>query len=268
MVRYASLAFCAALACLACAPSADAQVVAADPYSIPPYALGTLAGQAVGGFGFTGDWTQIASLGQSLSVIGPGLIGRPTVTAGNSGDFANFANGGLTVSSGQLYISYNIVSTTTLSSSRMDVNDGVSAGTPSQAISLGGFGDMKLGTDLGSGALADSGISSIGVHHLVGVLDFTNDKIAIFVDPTPLSYYTPLGLNDANASVAWTPPASATFTSYSLVDNLSDQASFGNAVFSLDGASGIAAVPESSSLLLLGSMGLIGAGFLRRQRAR
>jgi hypothetical protein len=121
MVRYASLAFCAALACLACARVARAQIVAADPYSIPPYTLGSLAGQAVGGFGFTGDWS-IGSTTQSLYVVGPGLIGRSNNDGANAGDIANFAGGGFTVASGQVYISYNIVnaSLTPSNNSRLD----------------------------------------------------------------------------------------------------------------------------------------------------
>ena len=262
----------AVLACLACAPAAHAQIIASDSFDIPSYTPGSLAGQAVGGTGFAGNWALIPGLGQDLSVVSPGFVGRPTVTAGNSGDFANFSSR-FTVTSGQLYLSYDITNPnpTNLNSSRIDLR--TSLNTASTLFgAAGALADFNLETrgGFGSTAVAQTNIASTGAHHLVGVLDFTNHQIAIFVDPTATSFYDSSGANDADGVAAWTPPAAAyTATGYSLVNNLSDQATFDNVVFALDAPSvGVraTAVPEPGSIALLIGMGVTGAAFLRRRK--
>ena len=100
-----------------------ATIVAQDDFSVPPYALGSLNGQSVGGTGFTGTWATVPGLGQDLSVVANGVVGRPTVTASNAGDYANFASP-FSLGTGQLFISYTIdnVGPTTLTTTRLDLN--------------------------------------------------------------------------------------------------------------------------------------------------
>jgi hypothetical protein len=187
-----------------------ASIIAQDDFSVPPYALGALNGQAVGGTGFTGSWATVPGLEQDLSVVANGAIGRPSVTGGNGGDYANFASP-FSLSTGQLFISYTMdnVGGTSLSTTRLDLNLDTPPVAGDRAV-LGGFqpsGDFGLGLEgaLG-GALAQSSISATGTHKVVGVLDATNDQIAIFVDPTSSSFYDTNGANDADAVAAWTPP--------------------------------------------------------------
>ncbi len=116
--------------------------------------------------------------------------------------------------------------------------------------------------------LTIAGVASTGAHHLVGVIDFTNDQLAFFVDPTGASYYNPDGTNDADATAAWTPPASTiTETGISLVDNYSDQATFDNVVISITpNAAGVNSTPEPGTLALLTGMCVSGAVFVARRR--
>jgi hypothetical protein len=245
-----------------------AAIVAQDDFSVPPYALGFLNGQAVGGTGFTGNWARVPGLLQDLSVVANGAVGRPAVTAGDGGDYANFASP-FTLSTGQLFISYtmNNVGGTSLSTTRLDLNLDTPPAAGDRAL-LGGFqpgGDFGLGLEGGlGGALAQSSVSAIGTHKIVGVLDVTNDQIAIFVDPTSSSFYDANGANDANAIAAWTPPGSLTFNSYSLIENLNDQVDFSDVVFSTDPASAGIGIPEPASVVLLAA-GLLGLGLIRRR---
>jgi hypothetical protein len=151
----------------------------------------------------------------------------------------------------------------------MDVNSG-----SVQAAFLGNIGDgpylnfLTSGV-VGSAANAQTNISTAGAHHLVGVLDFSNNQIAMFVDPSSSSFYHPNGANNADATALWAAPVSGTFTSYGLADNLSDQATFDNVVFSTDGPSvGVATTPEPGSVALLVGMGATGAGCLTRRRRK
>ena len=241
----------------------SAGILASDTLLSPSYTLGALGGQAVNGTGFTGNWTAI--LGQGLTATASG-IARPTVTAGNSGDTASFA-AGLTFTAavgGQFYLSYDIDNETgnALNSSRVDTNSNVGTAY------LGGSGfnaDFNFVTSASMGAaIAQSTVSSVGEHRLVGVLDFSNDQIAIFVDPTAGSYYNSDGTNNANAFAAWTAPTTVTFTTYSLVNNFSDQASFANVVYSSDLPSASNAAPEPSTLFLFGGS-LAGLLFAKRR---
>jgi hypothetical protein len=247
-----------------------AAIIAEDGFSVPPYALGFLNGQAVGGTGFTGNWATVPGLLQDLSVVANGAVGRPTVTGGNGGDYANFASP-FTLSTGQLFISYtmHIVGGTSLSTTRLDLNLDTPPAAGDRAL-LGGFqpgGDFGLGLEGGlGGAFAQSSVSAVGTHKIVGVLDVTNDQIAIFVDPTSSSFYDANGANDANAVAAWTPSGSLTFNSYSLIENLNDQVDFSDVVFSTDPASAGIGVPEPASIVLL-SAGLLGLGLIRRRNA-
>jgi hypothetical protein len=258
-----------AVALLALAPAAHADILASDHFDIPSYTAGLLAGQTVGGTGFTGSWVQTPGLTGGLSIIDPGYVGRPVVTSANSGNTANFANGGFTIGSGQLFISYDFASDFQVSSSRMDVNSG-----GAQAAFLGNVGDgpflnFTTSGTVGSAAQAETNISTAGAHHLVGVLDFSNNQIAMFVDPSATSFYYPNGVNNANATALWAAPVSGTFTSYGLVDNLSDQATFDNVVYSTDGPSvGVASTPEPGSVALLVGMVATGAGCLTRRRRK
>ncbi len=258
-----------AVALLALAPAAHADILASDHFDIPSYTAGLLAGQTVGGTGFTGSWGRIPGLSGDLSIINPGKVGRPSVTSANAGDRALFANGGFTVTSGQLFLSYDMTASAPLDGSRLDLN----IGNVAQAAYLGGptgTGNFEFRTsaDFGSVANAQTSISEVGAHHLVGVLDFTNNQISIFVDPSATSFYYPNGANNADASAVWTAAVSPTLTGYSLINNRSDQATFDNVVFSTDGPSvGVAGTPEPGSVALLVGMGTTGAGcFVRRRR--
>ena len=263
-----SSALCSlAVALLALAPIAHADILASDHFDLSSYTVGALSGQTVGGTGFTGAWSQIST--GDLSIVAPGQVGRPSVTTGNAGDRALFANGGFTVTSGQLFLSYDMTTSTPLDGTRLDLN----IGNVAQAAYLGGLSNtgnfnFRTSAAFGSVANAQTNISEVGAHHLVGVLDFTNNQISIFVDPSASSFYYTNGANNANASAVWTAAVSPTLTSYSLIDNLSNQATFDNVVFSTDGRSvGVAGTPEPGSVALLVGMGTTGAGcFVRRRR--
>ena len=74
----------------------------------------------------------------------------------------------------------------------------------------------------------------------------------MFVDPSADSFYSPNGMNNANATALWVAPVLGTFTSYGLVNNLSDQVTFDNVAFSTDGPSvGVATTLEPGSIALL-----------------
>jgi hypothetical protein len=272
--RLAALA--AVLALAAAGAPARAGIIASDNFPVPPYVLGPLNGQAASGFGFTGTWAQF--LGQDLSVVSNGNIGRPTVTAGNAGDFASFAAGGFTVSSGQLFIGITIANQRNagLFSTRLDTSTfSPEAGgfrTTLGNINFGGpnGSDFNLVMEggLGTVAVAQTNINSTGTHKLVGVLDFTNMQVAIFVDPTLASFYHSDGTNNANAVAAWTPAGPLTFRSANLVENLDDQVNFSRLVYSTDFASA-AGIPEPASLTLLGIglTSLLGYGWRKRGRS-
>ncbi len=257
-----------AVALFALAPTAHADILASDHFDLSSYTVGALAGQTVGGTGFTGTWSQ--TLTGDLGIIAPGQVGRPSVTSGNAGDRALFANGGFTVTSGQLFLSYDMTTPAALDGSRLDLN----IGNVAQAAFLGGIsntGSFNFRTSgaFGSVANAQTNISEIGAHHLVGVLDFTNNQISIFVDPSATSFYYPNGANNANASAVWTAAVAPTLTGYTLIDNLSNQATFDNVVFSTDGPSvGVASTPEPGSVALLVGMSATGAGCLTRRRRK
>jgi hypothetical protein len=246
-----------------------ATIIARDDFSVPPYALDSLDGQAVEGTGFSGTWARVPGLGQDLSVVANGVVGRPTVTAGNAGDYANFASP-FALGTGQLFISYTInnVGPTTLSSTRLDLNLDTPPAGGDRAL-LGGLDNgvfsFRLESGLGS-ALAQSSVTDTGAHKIVGVLDATNDQIAIFVDPTSGSFYNANGTNDANAVAAWAPSGVLSFRSYSLVENLGDQVDFGDVVLSTDPVSAGLNIPEPASMALLAS-GLLGLGLIRRRSA-
>ncbi len=125
MPRCNALLVGAALVCLTGVSTAHADILASDSFNIPSYTAGGLNGQTVGGTGFKGAWAT--SVGQDLSIVSPGLLGRPVVAGGNAGDRALFANIGFLVSSGQIFISYDINSSALLNSSRLGLI--VSTGT-------------------------------------------------------------------------------------------------------------------------------------------
>ena len=263
----------AALGLAIAASSARAQIIASDSFNVPGYTVGALNGQAVQGTGFTGNWTQ--ELADDLSVVSPGAIGRPTVVGSQAGDAATFAGGGFSFTTGQVFISYDISNPTAaqLTSTRLDLN--TNAGLNSAYLGATGRTQSNFDfiTSAGFGSFADAqtNIISTGAHHLVGVLDFANNQIAIFVDPTAASIYNANGANNADGVAVWTPPTTYTALSYTLIDNFSDQATFDNVVFSRDGASigvGTSAVPEPGSIALLLTLGVTGAGFLRKRYRR
>ncbi len=207
-------------------------ILAQDNFNVPPYILGDLSGQPVGGTGFTGTWLGI--LGQGLTVTGPGLVGRPAVTAQNSGECATFApalNFG-----GQLFISMNVANqlSANLSSSRLQLNFNT---TPAGVVYLGGLGlhsnfNLTVDNGAGSSVTAQTALASTGSHRIVGVLDPIGDQIAIFVDPTEKSFYTSANANNADAVAHWVPPPTLSFNSYCLIENLSDQVTFSHIAFS------------------------------------
>lgn len=272
-IRIAALS-ALALTALAFAHPAHAQVIASDSFNVPGYTAGGLNGQAVQGTGFKGNWAQ--ALNTDLTVLSTGVIGRPAPQGGQAGDVASFAGNGFSVTTGQLYISYDInnPNASLLTATRLQL--GTTLGGQSALLGATGSTGANLNFvtngGFGSSAVAQTGIASVGAHHLVGVLDFSNSQIAIFVDPTATSFYNANGTSSANAATAWTPPTSYTATNYGLVDNLNDQATFDNVVFSTSAASagvGTAAVtPEPGSVALLIGLGVTGAGFLARKRRK
>lgn len=213
-----------------------AGVLAFDDFFVPPYSLGTLVGQSASGYGFTGNWTTLG-LTQDLAVTASGVISRTNNNGTNAGDYATFASP-ISLSSGQLFISYNISNPSgpSLTSTRLDLNLD-NPPVPGDRALLGASGSVGSNfnfiTESGLGAAtAQTNIASTGTHHLIGVLDITNQQIAIFVDPTAASYYTAGGNNNANAVVTgWMPAASLSFPTYSLVENEGDQVNFGNVIF-------------------------------------
>jgi len=217
-------------------PPQPAEFLAIDNFEMPPYILGALSGQPASGTGFGGAW---AALGQDLTVETANIVGRPTVTAGSAGDYAAF-NPPINFSSGQLYISYDISNklNANLNSSRLDLNLDATPVGGDRAL-LGAVGananfNFTVESGLGSSAVAQTLIPSSGTHRLVGVLDRTNHQIAIFVDPTAQSFYNASGGNNASAFASWQSTASLVFQSYSLIDNLSDQASFSDVAFTTE----------------------------------
>jgi hypothetical protein len=205
-------------------------VLAIDNFFVPPYSIGTLAGQNASGYGFTGAWTTVPSSGD-LTVLSSGNVGLSSTSGSNSGDSATFASP-ITLSGGQLFISYNVsdLQGTALAGTALDLNIDSASGDQAILGASGGIFSLVAGIGLGS-ASAQTSSASTGTHHLVGVLDATNSQIAIFVDPTAASYYTANGASNASATASWTPTGSLSFPSYTLVENTGDLASFGNVVF-------------------------------------
>jgi len=206
-----------------------------DNFQVPPYLVSGLANQSPGTAGFAGLWTQL--LQQDLIVIGSGAVGRPTVTANAAGDYIGFA-APLTLGAGQLFISYDIANqlSSNFNSTRLDLNlDNPPVGGRRALIGAVGAGanfNLTVESGLGTAAIAQTGIASTGAHRLLAVLDAANHQIALFVDPGAKSFYNSDGTNNADAVAPWTPAAGLAFGSYSLVENQSDQATFGGVVFS------------------------------------
>jgi len=264
--RLAALCPVLALALASTYGAAKADVLASDNYS--NLTVGPVAGQAVGGTGLTGNWYQTPGLYSGLGYIGSNMIGRPSNDGANAGDTAAFAGSGFLLNSGQVFVSIEITSTAPdLYSSRLDLN--TSAGTEY----LGGIGPAhsQLAFDAFGALLTDPSSTTLGTNLLVGVLDFTNDKLALFVDPTSSSYYNANGTNNADVTAVWSPPASFTALSYNLVDNLSDTATFTNFKLSTDFASAAnltATTPEPGAFAMMAGAGLAGIGVLRRRGKR
>jgi uncharacterized protein (TIGR03437 family) len=210
-------------------------VFAFDNFQVPPYRLGGLAGQPAGGAGFKGSWVK--SLSQDLTLTGAGSVGRPTATADSAGDAINFSSP-IAVTAGQLFISATVTNqrTTKLSYTGIVLTNSFAD------ISLGAIGaDANFNFSVipysGSSTswVAQTQTASTGSHRIVGVLDFSNRQLAIFVDPTSQSFYNTDGRNNATAMGPWSPPPNGiTFTGYLLVEHLSDQATFGSIIFSTD----------------------------------
>ena len=223
--------------------SASASVVASDNFQVPPYAVGTLAGQAVGGSGFKGSWTSETGLTQDLAMKSNGVIGRPAVPNGSAGDIANFASP-ISLSGGQFFAAYSMSNPggSTLSSTRIDLNFGTSAPFTNYRVLIGGIGananfniwvESAL-TAANTAVTTTTTISPAGNHRLVGVLDVQNHKVALFVDPTSSSYYKVDGTNNATVVAPWTPSGTLNLSSYSLVENTGDNVTFSNVVFAND----------------------------------
>jgi uncharacterized protein (TIGR03437 family) len=220
-----------------------------DNFQVPPYAMGGLAGQTVGAAGFSGAWTQLEA--QDLTITGSGAVGRPTVTAGSAGDYANFV-APITLNTGQIFISYNIANQlpSNLNSTRLDLNlDAVPVGGRRALIgAIGANANFNLTAEsgLGTAATAQTSIASTGSHHVVAVLDATNHQIAMFVDPASNSFYKADGTNNADAIATWIPTVGLAFQSYSLIENQSDQVTFGGVVFSLNDSAAL--IPIASAI--------------------
>ncbi|MGP8247979.1 MAG: BACON domain-containing protein [Bryobacteraceae bacterium] len=226
--------------------STRASVLASDSFQVPPYSVASLAGQAVGGSGFTGKWTSDPGLTQDLAVKSSGVIGRPAVPSGSGGDYAKFASP-IALNAGQFFVSFNMVNLggSNLSSTRIDLNFGTSAPFVNYRVSVGGNGaaanlNIMVESAVTAGNTAfylNTSLPSTGSHHLVGVLDAQNQKVALFVDPTSSSYYNSDGTNNATAVAAWIPPATLNLYSYSIIENTGDNVNFSNVVFANDPAS-------------------------------
>jgi len=201
---------------------------------VPPYQLGGLTGQTAAGTGFSGKWTL--ALSQDLTVISPGIVGRPQVTAGNSGDCAEFA-APISIA-GQLFISFDMANqlTSNLSSTRPDL-----VNVHGSRVYVGAFGssaniNLALDPGLGTSTTAQTQIPSTGSHRIVGVLDVAGQQIAIFVDPTGDSYYSSAHGNNADAVAPWIPSGTLAFQSYCLIENLADQVNFSHVAFATSAA--------------------------------
>lgn len=241
----------------------QAGIIAQDSFSVPPYKVGTLAGQSAGGTGFSGTWTKVSGLTQDLSVNSSGVVGRPAVPSGSAGDYVNFT--APVTLSGQLFVSFTMAnpSSTNLNATRIDLNFSTASPFVGSRAFFGGFGVLSnLNFDLESGlssggtvVTATSAIPSTGTHHLVGVLDVQNKQVALFVDPTSSSYYSATGANNATITAAWTPASSLYLSSYSLIENTNDSVTFANVVFATDAASvglGSGSISSSANLIVNG----------------
>ncbi len=260
---------------LGCATSVQATVLASDDFTNPSYITGTswpadnIIGQDALGYGFTGKWS-LDGIYQGITITSPGVLGRPHNNGNNAGALADFASP-IVLSSGQLFVSYTIDSASALNGSRIDLNNG-SSGSLRASIgtqnTLGGPFAIDTGAGIG-GAIGLSTVATAGQHTIVGVLDYTNDKVALFVDPTAGSYYGANGANDATVTAAWTPGGPVTFTGLAIVDNYSDTPTWGNIVVATSatdvGISGGVPEPATWALMLLG-VGAVG-GMTRRRRS-
>ncbi len=262
-LRPLRLAALSPILALVMAQAASADVLASDNYS--SLTVGALAGQTVGGYGFTGTWTQPGSLTSGLSYVGSNLIGRPFNNGENAGDNATFAGGGFLLNSGQVFLSIDMNSSdSSVRSTRLDFI------TSTGVDYLGGIGptnEMHFYVD--GINLASGNIDLPGNNLMVGVLDFANDKIALFVNPTSSSYYLANGSNDATAVAAWTAPASTTALSYNLVENYDNTATYSNFKLTTDFASAAgltASTPEPGAAGLMIGAGLTGLGLVIRRR--
>jgi hypothetical protein len=251
-------------ATLSFASAAGAATLAADKFSVPPYTLDApLSGQAASGFGFTGNW--LSPVSGDLEVTDPGFVGLPPSPPFTTyGDYAQFSSP-IALNSGQLYLSALLdnIGTGNLNNSGVNINNGSAAAT------LGGTGfntDFNFATNASLGAAtAQTNIAPTGEHFLVGVLDYANHQIAIFVDPTAASFYNADGTNDANAVAAWTPAVGISFLYLEMLERSPDNLKFGDLIVSnAPGTAGIG-TPEPATF----GLGLIAAGllFLRAKRA-
>ncbi len=257
--------------------SAQATVIASDNFTNPGYVTGTtwpaddLRGQNALGTGFTGKWVNDPTTYAGITITSPGNLGRPHNNGVNAGVYANFSSP-ITLSSGQLYVSFDVSSATALNGTRVDLISNHNAASNAYIgtqFSLGGPFGISTASSIGA-ASALTGIATSGAHKIVGVLDYTNHKVSLFVDPAAGSFYSTTGANDAAASATWTPVSPVTFNGLGFIENYSDVATFRNLVVA-SAASDVglraAPIPEPAAwAMMLVGVGAIG-GMTRRRRS-
>ena len=257
--------------------SAQATIIASDNFTDPGYVTGTawpaddLRGQEALGTGFTGKWLEDPSTYNGITITSPGFLGRPHNNGANAGVYANFSSP-ITLTSGQLYVSYDVSSATALNGTRVDLigsHNAASNAFIGTQFSLGGPFGISTAASIGA-ASALTSIATSGAHKIVGVLDYTNHKVSLFVDPVAGNFYSANGANDAAASATWTPVSPVTFNGLGFIENYSDVATFRNLVVASaasDVGLGAAPVPEPAAwAMMLVGFGAIG-GMMRRRRS-
>jgi hypothetical protein len=257
--------------------SAQAAVIASENFTDPGYVTGSswpaddLRGQNALGSGFTGKWIQDPTTYAGITITSPGALGRPHNNGFNAGIYANFSSP-IALTSGQLYVSYEVSSAAALNGTRVDLignHNAASNAYIGTQFTLGGPFGIVTAASIGS-ASGLTNIATSGDHKIVGVLDYTNHKIALFVDPVAGSYYSASGANDAAVSATWTPVAPVIFNGLGFIENYSDVATFRNLVVAsaaTDVGLRAAPIPEPAVwATMLAGMGAIG-GMVRRRRS-